>query len=126
MEQRASSKARSIWEVMEMHRSSGFTLVELLIVVAIIGIITAVAVPSLLSAVDRSRSTGTMANMDKLAEAIQMYEIDHVGYPEVGSLSALEDVGATLAPFLQGEYMPKDLVRILRQIVVRPTVLRRA
>lgn len=90
-----------------MNRSRGFTLVELLIVVAIIGIITAVAVPSLMSAVDRSRGKGTMMDMKQMSVAIESYALDHVRYPEVGSLSSLEDVAASLPQYIEGNYVEK-------------------
>jgi type II secretion system protein G len=47
----------------------GFTLLELLIVVAIIGVLAAIAIPSLLIAIQRSKQRRTMADIRSLATA---------------------------------------------------------
>jgi general secretion pathway protein G len=54
----------------------GFTLVELIVVVAVLGILVAILVPALLTAVDRSRQRRSMADMTNLAKANAMYQID--------------------------------------------------
>ena len=77
---------------MAKNNTTGFTLVELLIVVAIVGIITAVAIPNLLNAIDRGKQTRTMADLRALAEAVEAYSVDSTIYPTAADISALESV----------------------------------
>jgi len=67
---------------MNKRRPSGFTLVELLIVIAIIGILAAIAIPNLLNAVQRGKQKRTMADMKALATAIEAYHVDNSLYPQ--------------------------------------------
>lgn len=54
-----------------------FTLIELLIVVAIIAILAAIAVPNFLEAQVRAKVSRTVADMRSLATAVESYIIDH-------------------------------------------------
>lgn len=66
---------------MSRQRSQGFTLVELLIVVAIIGLLAVIAIPNLLNALNRSRQARTMAELRAVATAVEEYHIDNSFYP---------------------------------------------
>ena len=62
-------------------RQSGFTLIQLLIVIAIIGILAAIAIPNLLNAVQRGKQKRTMSDMRALAMAVEAYAVDNNAYP---------------------------------------------
>ncbi len=59
-----------------------FTLIELLIVVAIIAILAAIAVPNFLEAQTRSKVSRVKSDLRTLTVAVESYRIDHNRYPE--------------------------------------------
>ncbi|MGC8764017.1 MAG: type IV pilin protein [Acidobacteriota bacterium] len=72
-------------------RESGFTLMELMVVVAIIGILVSMAVPTYRSAVERAKETVLRQNLYVLRDCIDQYYADKGKYPD--SLEALVDEG---------------------------------
>lgn len=65
-----------------MRRRSAFTLIELLIVVAIIAILAAIAVPNFLEAQTRAKVSRTKADMASIATALESYRVDSNKYPD--------------------------------------------
>ncbi len=58
-----------------------FTLIELLIVVAIIGILAAIAVPNFLNAQTRAKISRVKADQKSVATAVEQYRLDNNSYP---------------------------------------------
>lgn len=92
-------------EVAVRQTEKGFTLLELLIVVAIIGIVAAIAVPNLLVSIQRSRQRRTMVDMRSIATAWEARNIETGRYNAGGTAVAgidqqagLSDLGTALAP----------------------------
>ncbi len=62
-------------------KSSSFTLIELLIVIAIIGILAALIIVSVTSALSQARDATRAAGANEIAKAINMYYLDNGNYP---------------------------------------------
>lgn len=89
-------------------RNTAFTLIELLIAVAIIAILAAIAVPNFLEAQARAKVSREMDDMRAIACALEGYAIDHKSYPPHGEVLASEliNVPAKLAGISTVEFVP--------------------
>jgi type II secretion system protein G len=66
-------------------RETGFTLIEILIVVAIIGVLAAIAIPNLITAMQRAKQKRTMADIRQIAMAWEARAVDHGAYSAAGA-----------------------------------------
>jgi len=62
----------------------GFTLLELLVVILIIGLLTGIVAPRFLSQISKSEATTAKAQMDAFDKALQAFRIDMGRYPTAG------------------------------------------
>ena len=60
---------------------SGFTLIEILIVVVILGILGAVVVPNILSRPDTARIQAAQTDLRALSQTLEIYRLDNFQYP---------------------------------------------
>ena len=66
---------------MKNQKRKGFTLIELMVVVAIMGLLAALAVISLNNARERARDARRISDIKQIQTALEMYYLDNHGYP---------------------------------------------
>ncbi|AKJ97619.1 MULTISPECIES: type II secretion system major pseudopilin GspG [Pseudomonas] len=78
----------------------GFTLIEIMVVVVIIGVLGAIVVPQFMSRPDQAKATAARTDIQAIATALEMYRLDNFQYPSTQQgLEALSKrPGGTPAP----------------------------
>ena len=64
-----------------IRRSRGFTLIEIMMVVVIIGIVVAILVPNLVGQDDKARVQAELSSQRGIAQALELYKMDNRRYP---------------------------------------------
>jgi len=97
------------------HLRRGFTLLEVMVVVVILGILAALVVPKIISRPDEARAIAAKQDIASLMQALKLYRLDNQRYPSTEQgLQALvaRPASAPLAPnWKTGGYVervPKD------------------
>lgn len=62
-------------------RQGGFTLIEIMVVVVILGILAALVVPQVMSRPDQAKVTVAKGDIKAIAAALDMYKLDNFSYP---------------------------------------------
>ncbi|MFP6808507.1 MAG: type II secretion system major pseudopilin GspG [Pseudomonadales bacterium] len=66
---------------MNVARTKGFTLIEIMVVVVILGILGAVIVPNIIGRPDEARVTAARADIQQIGNALELYRLDNSVYP---------------------------------------------
>lgn len=73
-----------------IRREHGFTLIEVMLVVIILSILTAVALPRLTASADTAREKADITSGREVKAALDRYQIEKGLYPRIGEISAVD------------------------------------
>jgi general secretion pathway protein G len=86
-------------------RSRGFTLIELMVVLVIMGVLAALIVPNIIGRTDEARVTAAKTDIATIMQALKLYKLDNGFYPSQGQgLQAL--VVKPTTPPVPGNWKP--------------------
>ena len=87
-------------------KQSGFTLIEVMVVVVILGILAAVIVPNVIGRDEDAKRTLVQSSLSNVANALEMYRLDNHKYPTTQEgLEALVTKPASAKVFPAGGYL---------------------
>lgn len=106
---------------MKTNRQSGFTIVELLVVIVVIGILAAITIVAFNGIQNRARDTERKSDVAAVVRALNLYNIDNGDYAEAGCgnngtgyMASDYDGAGPLKPLMQcltdGKYLSQALV----------------
>lgn len=92
----------------------GFTLIELMVVIVILGILAGLIVPRIMGRPDEARRAKARIQIESIETALKLYKLDNGNYPttEQGLQALVEPpaTGSALANWRQGGYLEKGKV----------------
>ena len=73
-------------------RNQGFTLVEILIVVVILGILAAIVIPQFTQASTEARESSLVSNLQTIRSQIELYKIQHLDAPPTDATTFVDQM----------------------------------
>jgi general secretion pathway protein G len=98
----------------KMSKQTGFTLIEVMVVIVILGVLAALIVPNVMGRGEKAKVDTTHITLKGIAGALDQYKLDNGKYPSMqdGGLEALIKQPASAKNWLPGGYIkggyPKD------------------
>ncbi|MDB5874060.1 MAG: gspG [Ramlibacter sp.] len=72
---------KSLYTPLRRAAQAGFTLIELMVVLVIIGVLAALIVPNVLDRAEDARATAARTDVNNLMQALKLYKLDNQRYP---------------------------------------------
>ena len=94
-----------------MTKQDGFTLIEIMVVVIIIGMLAAIVAPKVVDRLEDARIESARANLRTIETALKFYRVDNFSYPtaEMGLIALVEEpLAADVANWRTGGYLDDD------------------
>lgn len=76
-----TSEKMTTQTIMKRNASQGFTLIEIMVVLVILGLLVAIVGPNILGRGDQARVTAAEAQLSNIANALDLYRLDNSHYP---------------------------------------------
>jgi general secretion pathway protein G len=94
---------------MHTRKQGGFTLIEIMVVVVIIGILAALIAPNIIGRDDQARATAAKSDMNAISQALDLYKMDNYRYPTTDQgLDALVTQPEGARNWPQGGYLKQS------------------
>ena len=92
-----------------LRHAAGFTLIELMVVLVIIGVLAALIVPNVLDRTDDARATAARTDVHNIMQALKLYKLDNQRFPtaEQGLQALVARPTAAPAPMNWKPYLEK-------------------
>ncbi len=108
-----NSVMRSKYHI-DMYNNRGFTLIELMVVIVILGVLAGLIVPRIMDRPEEARRTKAAIQVQSLEQALKLYKLDNGQYPstEQGLLALVEtpSVGRLPKKWREGGYLEKGKI----------------
>jgi general secretion pathway protein G len=96
------------------HRSSGFTLIELMVVIVILGILAGLIVPRIMGRPDEAKLLKAKMQIESMETALKLYKLDNGAYPTtdqgLDALVSQSDIPPVPQKWREGGYLEKGKV----------------
>lgn len=93
-------------------KNKGFTLVEILIVVVILGILAAIVIPQFTNASESAKASSLISQLQTIRSQLELYQVQHNGnYPALSTnwnqMTSVTDINGTVGSGNLGPYLQK-------------------
>jgi len=98
-------------EHLRRRATAGFTLLEIMVVIVILGLLAAIVVPKLIGRTEEAKQTQTRIQIKNIEQALQLFKLDNGFYPAteqgIEALIRIPDIGRVPKNYRKGGYLDR-------------------